>query len=166
MTRENVLAGIVSGVTTFITAWLGGWDAALKILFVLMVADFIFGLLAARKRKQLNSEVMFWGGIRKGAVMLVIVIAIMLDDLMGNTGPVFRTLALYFYIAREGLSVVENLGLLGVPLPSAIVKVLEQLQEKSGPSAVPKPLQVMDQPLGKPLTAVESEAVRKEGDTA
>ena len=162
MTKENILAAILSGITTIVTSYLGGWDAALKILVFLMVADYAFGVLAAWKRKQINSEIMFWGGIRKGAVMLVIVIAILLDDLIGNTAPIFRNLALYFYIAREGLSVVENMGLLGVKLPGFLVQVLEQLQQKSEQPAVPKPLQVMDQPMGKPVAAADSEVVRNE----
>jgi toxin secretion/phage lysis holin len=73
---------------------------------------------------------MFWGGIRKGIIIVVIAIAVMLDQLLGNKEPIFRMLALYFYIAREGLSIVENFGILGVPFPEKIKKVLVQLQEK------------------------------------
>lgn len=154
--KENIFAALVSGATTIITVALGGWDAALRILVVLMVADYLTGVLAAFRRKQVNSEAMFWGGIRKAVVLGVIAIAILLDDLVGNTAPVFRLLALYFYIAREGLSVVENLGLIGVKLPGFIKDVLEQLQQKSEGTTAPAPLQALDQPLGKPISAADA----------
>lgn len=161
MSKENVVILGLSAGGSILSSFLGGWDTALKILIWLMIADYASGLLAAIKRKQVNSEVMFWGGIRKGAVLLVIGIAVMLDELVGNTSPIFRMMALYFYIAREGLSVVENLGLFGVYIPGFIKKILEQLKEKSD-GVVPDPLKDVDKPLGKPVTAIESEANDKE----
>jgi len=160
MSKENIIFSSIAVVGTVVSSFLGGWDVALKVLVVFIVADYVTGVLAALKRRQLNSEVMFWGGIRKGALMLVIAIAVLLDELIGNQAPVFRMLALYFYIAREGLSVIENLGLLGVWVPDAIKQILEQLQRDG---KVPKSLQDVDQTLGKPVTAVESEAIRQEG---
>lgn len=121
---------IIAAAGTIITAALGGWDAALKVLIVLMVVDYATGLLNAAKRRQVNSEVMFWGGIRKGAILAVVALAVLLDSMLGYTDPVLRTLAIYFYAAREGLSVTENLGLMGVPMPPGVSKVLGQLQEK------------------------------------
>lgn len=128
--KEFGFSTIVAGAGLLITNWLGGWDAALKALIVFMILDYVSGLLAAVKSKQVDSEVMFWGGIRKGAVLAVVAIAVMLDQMAGNKEPMFRTLAVYFYVAREGLSITENLGLLGVPLPGFVTKVLTQLQEK------------------------------------
>ena len=122
---------LVAGLGLIVTNWLGGWDAALKALVVFMILDYVSGLLAAIKRKEVDSEVMFWGGIRKGAVLAVVAISVLLDQMSGNKEPIFRTLAIYFYVAREGLSITENLGLLGVPLPGFVTKVLTQLQEKS-----------------------------------
>lgn len=124
----NILAAI-SG--TIVSAWLGGWDAALNILIVAMVIDYVTGFLGAVKKKQVNSEVMFWGGIRKGAILAVVAMAVLLDRMVGNTDPILRTLVIYYYAAREGISVTENLGIIGVPLPPVFVKVLEQLQQKS-----------------------------------
>lgn len=121
---------IVAGAGLLVTNWLGGWDAALQALIWFMVLDYVSGVLSAIKNKELDSEVAFWGGIRKGAILAVVAIAVMMDGVVGNKEPIFRTLAIYFYVAREGLSITENLGLLGVPLPSFISKVLTQLQEK------------------------------------
>lgn len=130
MGKENLISSIIAASGTIVTAYLGGWDIALKILVFCMVADYVTGLLGAIRTKSVSSEVMFWGGVRKGVIFLVIALAVMLDEFLGNQTPVFRMLALYFYIGREGLSIVENLGILGVPLPAFVAKVLGQLQEK------------------------------------
>lgn len=95
-----------------------------------MVFDYVTGFLGAVKNKGVDSEVMFWGGIRKGTILAVIVIAILLDERVGNADPIFRTMAIYFYTGREGISVTENLGILGVNLPPSITKVLKQLRKK------------------------------------
>jgi len=95
-----------------------------------MVVDYATGFLGAIKSHKVDSEVMFWGGIRKCIILVVLAIAVNLDEMLGNSDPVLRTLAIYFYVAREGVSVTENLGILGVPLPPGITKVLTQLQEK------------------------------------
>jgi toxin secretion/phage lysis holin len=129
--KEAATAGWIAAVGTFATAYLGGWDASLKVLVYLMVADYITGLLGALKSKNVNSEIMFWGGLRKGVVLFVIILAIQLDDLANNSVPVFRTVAIYFYASREGLSVVENLGIIGVPLPEQLTKFLQQLKGKA-----------------------------------
>lgn len=128
--KENLFSGVIAIVGTVISVFLGGWDIALKILIFCMVADYFTGLLGAIRTRSVNSEVMFWGGVRKAVILIVIALSVMLDQFVGNEAPVFRTLALYFYIGREGLSIVENLGILGVPLPGFLLKTLEQLREK------------------------------------
>ena len=128
--KEFSLSTVVASVATILCSSLGGWDAALKVLVVLMVIDYVTGFLGAIKNKQVNSEIMFWGGIRKGLILAVVVVAVLLDEMVGNQEPILRTLAIYFYVAREGISVTENLGILGVPLPPSISRVLTQLQKK------------------------------------
>lgn len=128
--REFGFNTLLSGVATALSAWLGGWDAALCVLVAFMVMDYTTGFLGAAKEKRVNSEVMFWGGVRKGLVLAVVIVAVLLDNLLGNPEPILRTLTIYFYAAREGVSVTENLGILGVPLPPPIAAMLEQLQKK------------------------------------
>nr|WP_324254003.1 phage holin family protein [Paenibacillus sp. 1001270B_150601_E10] len=74
-----------------------------------MNADYVTGLLGAIMTKTVNSEVCSGGGVRKGVIFVVIALAVMLGQYAGDLSPVFRTLAMYFYIGREGLSIVENL---------------------------------------------------------
>ena len=128
--REFSFSTIMAAVGTVASACLGGWDRGLQALVYCMILDYVFGLLGAIKNKQVDSEVMFWGGVRKGAILAVLSIAVMLDGLIGNSEPIFRTMAVYFYVGREGWSIAENLGILGVPLPGALKKILSQLQEK------------------------------------
>ncbi|WP_270167617.1 phage holin family protein [Paenibacillus sp. SYP-B4298] len=128
--KETAVGGIVAAVGTFLAASLGGWDVALKLLVYCMVIDYATGFLGAIKTKSLNSEVMFWGGVRKGVVMLVVGLTVQLDLFLGNDSPLYRTLALYFYIGREGLSIIENLGVLNVMVPSAVKERLQQLNGK------------------------------------
>jgi toxin secretion/phage lysis holin len=129
--KEAMTGGVVAAIATFATAYLGGWDVSLRLLAFLMIADYITGILGAIKTKTINSEVMFWGGIRKAIVLLVVSLAVQFDQLVSGPAPVFRTIALYFYASREGLSVVENLGIIGVPLPEQFTKFLQQLKGKA-----------------------------------
>lgn len=128
--KEFGFSTFIASLGTILCSWLGGWDTTLQVLVVLMVIDYVTGLLGAIKNKRVNSEIMFWGGIRKGLILAVVVIAVLLDEMVGNPYPILRTLAIYFYVAREGISVTENLGILGVPLPPSVRRVLIQLQKK------------------------------------
>jgi toxin secretion/phage lysis holin len=129
---DNMFSGALAGLLTSVTASLGGWDLALKILLAFQVIDYITGLLAAWKRNELDSEIMLWGGVRKAMTLIVVGVAVMFDHLVNGGEPMFRTLAVYFYVAREGLSVTENLGLLGVQLPDFIKDALVQLNKRAG----------------------------------
>lgn len=105
--KEFTFNTVIAVVSTVASAWLGGWDMALQTLFMFMIFDYATGFLGAIKNKNLNSEVMFWGGIRKAAILIVIAIAVQFDNLVGDGTPIFRTLATYFYVAREGLSLIH-----------------------------------------------------------
>ncbi|MCD9026061.1 phage holin family protein [Cohnella silvisoli] len=127
--KEAAWGGWVAIAGT-VGALLGGWDKSLQLLLVLMVADYVTGVLGAIKLKRVNSDTMYWGGIRKVTVLFVVGLAALLDDWLQPGAPVFRTAAIYFYVGREGLSVVENLGTMGTPLPSWLKTLLQQLGEK------------------------------------
>jgi len=128
--KELWFSSAIASACTIMSAALGGWDIALRVLITLIVIDYITGFLGAVKNHSVDSDVMWWGGLRKGAILAVLVITVLLDEMVNNQVPLLRTLAIYFYAAREGLSLVENFGILGVPFPPAITKVLKQLQKK------------------------------------
>lgn len=127
---EMKFYGYVSSGLTAIASQLGGWDMPLKLLVAFMIIDYITGVLKGFKTKTLNSDIMFWGGIRKGATVAVIYMAALLDSMLSDNLPIFRTLAIYYYVAREGVSITENLATLGVPIPPVILQALEQIKEK------------------------------------
>lgn len=120
---------IVATPLTFITWLFGGFDLPLKILLIFIVIDLITGLIKGTYNKDLSSRVMAKGLIRKAYEFLIIVLAVQLDYLTGNEG-MFRSLACYFYIATEGLSILENTGSF-VELPEWLNKYLASLKEKS-----------------------------------
>ena len=110
----------------FLTSLLGGWDMALKVLVLFVVLDYATGLVAAYGEQNLNSRVGFRGIAKKILLFIPIAVAYWLDMLLGQ--EVLRSLAIFFYIANEGLSMMENLARAGVPFPEQIQEALEQLK--------------------------------------
>lgn len=127
----------VFGVAGSAVAWaFGGWDAALTALIVCMIADFVSGSLVAlvfhKSNKSesgaYNSAYGLKGLCRKGLMLLFVLVAVQLDKLTG--ADLVRDAVCIGFCSNEVLSIVENLGLAGVPMPEAVVKALEQLQKK------------------------------------
>lgn len=133
--REAAVGGAISagGLLAMAAGWLGGYDKPLELLIVLMLADYVSGVAGAFKTKTVSSDIMFWGGIRKITVLFVIGLAALVDGWVQPGAPVFRMAAILFYAGREGLSVVENFGVIGVPMPDKLKDYLLQLsQDKAG----------------------------------
>lgn len=132
MTRLSELgAALCAGIATVgtvICGWLGGWDVLLQALLALMVIDYITGVICAIVEKKLNSEVGFKGISKKVFILLLIGLAVLLDNAMGS--EIVRSFTILFYISNEGISVLENATKLGVPFPDKLKEVLEQLKER------------------------------------
>lgn len=125
----NYIKLVIMTLGTSITWLLGSWDMALRVLIVFMVLDYGTGLARAWINKEVSSEVGLKGIARKGLIFVVLIVAVMLDRLL-NTGTwVFRTLVCYFYIANEGISLLENCAGLGLPIPEKIKDALVQLKD-------------------------------------
>ena len=120
------LKWLVTLVGGLLTSLLGGWDMALKVLVLFVVLDYATGLVAAYGEQNLNSRVGFRGIAKKILLFVPIAVAYWLDMLLGQ--EILRSLAIFFYIANEGLSMMENLGRAGVPFPEQIQEALEQLK--------------------------------------
>lgn len=119
---------LVAAVGGFITTLLGGWDTMLQVLILFVVLDYVTGLLSAGITKKLNSEVGFKGICKKVMLFIPIVVAYKLDVVLHT--EILRSLAIWFYIANEGLSILENLGKVGVKIPQPLLDALEQLKKK------------------------------------
>ena len=126
----NLLRYIVAFVGTGLTWLFGSWDIALTILIVFMVLDYCTGVLKGYVLKQLSSDVGLRGLAKKAVILIVLIVAVCLDRLLNTGHWVFRTLVAYFYIANEGLSLIENCAALGAPVPQQVVDALAQLKEK------------------------------------
>ena len=113
-------------------ALLGGWDTILQALVALMVLDYITGVSAAFSANRLNSKIGLRGIIRKVTMLLVVMMAGFLDLGLGLQEPLLRTVVIMFFIANEGLSMLENAAAIGVPIPKRLVEALEALKEKGG----------------------------------
>ena len=121
---EKYFNTLVALVATFFT-----WDLAIQVLIVFMTLDYGTGVLHAYLIGQLSSEVGFKGLVKKCMILVVLIIGVMLDRMLGNGTWVFRTLVCYFYIANEGISLLENVANIGIPIPNKIRNALEQLNK-------------------------------------
>ena len=120
----------VAVMGTLLTWLLGTWDMALKVLITFMVVDYVTGLIKGWYTKELSSDIGLKGIARKFLIVLVLIVAVLLDRLLSEGTWVFRTLAAYFYIANEGISILENIIVLGVPVPEQLKDALAQLRDK------------------------------------
>lgn len=133
--KEGILTmvGIAGG---FISALFGGWDTALLTLIIFMGVDYITGLVVAgvfhnspkTGTGTLESRAGWKGLCRKGVTLLVVLVACRLDAVLGST--FIRDSVVIAFIANETISIIENAGLMGVPIPSAIRKAIDVLTEK------------------------------------
>lgn len=133
---KNIVLAACAAVGSYVANALGGWDSALKLLIALMAADYITGFLLAmiwhRSNKSptgaLSSKAGFKGLCKKGAILLMVWVAVMLDGAIGS--EYVRVAVILFFVGNEGLSLLENLGLMGVPYPSFLQRALEALRSK------------------------------------
>lgn len=111
--------------------FLGGCDGLLLALVIFAVADYITGVMCAVADKKLSSEVGFKGICRKVIIFMLVGIAHIIDVNVIATGSVLRTAVIFFYLSNEGVSLLENAGHLGLPIPEKLKIVLEQLHDRS-----------------------------------
>lgn len=132
------ICGGIGVIGSVIAEVFGGWDAAMITLVTLMIIDYIMGILVAAvwhkspksESGTLESRAGWKGLCRKGVILLIVLIAARLDILLG-TSNIVRNAAIIGYSANEMISVVENAGLMGVPIPSIIQKAIDVLQKKA-----------------------------------
>lgn len=126
---------LVALVATIFTWLFGTWDLAISVLVTFIVLDYCTGLIKGYVLKKLSSDIGLKGLARKAVIFIVLIVAVSLDRLSGSGQWVFRTLVCYFYIANEGLSIIENCAQLGLPIPQKIKEALIQLKEGGKKSA-------------------------------
>lgn len=127
----NVIHLVITGIGGQLGYFLGGCDGLVYALIAFVVADYITGVMCAVADKKLSSAVGFKGICRKVLIFLLVGIANILDVQVIGTGSVLRTAVIFFYISNEGVSLIENAGHLGLPIPVKIKTVLEQLHDRA-----------------------------------
>lgn len=127
----NTIQLVFSALGGWIGYFFGGCDGLLYALIAFVVIDYITGVMCAIINKQLSSEVGFKGIFRKVLIFLLVGIANIIDVQVIGTGAVLRTAVIFFYISNEGVSLLENAGHLGLPIPEKIKTVLEQLHDRA-----------------------------------
>ena len=125
ITLNNIMSVIL---TTFIYL-LGGVDVALQCLLVMIILDYISGIVSAIYNKNLDSKIGLKGILKKFMYLVIVCVSVIIDKIVGNTGVV-RTLVIYFFVANDGLSIIESMGKMGIPLPKKLIDTLNQLKNK------------------------------------
>lgn len=116
-------------VCTILYFLFGEFDIALQCLLVFIALDYISGLIKAYCTKTLSSKIGFKGILKKVGILAIVALSVSLDRLGGDTGAI-RTLVIYYFVANEGLSVLENLAEAGIPIPNSIKKALKNIKKE------------------------------------
>lgn len=125
----KVLSSSLGGAAGFL--W-GEMDGLMIALIAFIILDYVSGVLVGASKHKLNSQTSFKGLCKKAMILLIVAVAHIVDtQILGGTASVFRSATCGLYIASEGLSILENAGKLGVPLPKKLKEMLEQLHNKS-----------------------------------
>ncbi len=108
----------------------GGWSLPMQILVAVVIIDYLTGLGAAFVGKRLDSRIGSRGIVKKVGFFVLVALAHLLDKGTGMAAPVLQTATIWFLIANEGISITENLGEIGVPIPKVLLDALERLKTK------------------------------------
>lgn len=139
--KANILCASIGAIGAGIASLFGGWDAALITLIIFMGIDYVTGLIVAgvfhnspkTENGALESKAGLKGLLRKGGMLLVVLVACRLDLMLG--AHFIRDAVVIALISNEALSIVENLGLMGVPIPAPIINAIEVLKNRADENA-------------------------------
>lgn len=129
MVKSEIFSTIAAICGSCLACVFGGWDKVIECLVICIAIDYITGIMSAYATKSLSSAVGFKGFLKKVLIFAIVAVAATLDKAIGNPDMLFRTATCFFYIANEGLSILENASKLGIPLPQKLEEALIQLQD-------------------------------------
>ena len=127
---DNIFKNILAGVCTLISFLFGDMEGMLIALIALIILDYISGVIAAAVEKRLSSAVGAKGIAKKIFMLLIVALANIVDINVIGDGHVLKTVTVVFYICNECISLIENAGRIGVPVPKKLLDVLEQLKNR------------------------------------
>lgn len=136
---DDKIKYIICIIASVIVNFLGGWDIWLAALITVIFLDVITGimksiLMHSNKSESggLNSVSMFHGGVKKVFILLMVALGSVLDTIISPDDVFIRIMVVSYYIANESLSILENIGACGVPLPKVLYRILDQMKNKDG----------------------------------
>lgn len=127
---DNIFKNILAGVCTVLSFLFGDMEGLMVALIALIILDYISGVIAAAVEKRLSSEAGAKGIAKKIFMLLIVALANIVDINVIGDGHVLKTVTVVFYICNECISLIENAGRIGVPVPKKLLDVLEQLRDK------------------------------------
>lgn len=127
---RTLAQSIIAAAGTMATYLWGGWDAVIMALVVMVVLDYVTGLTASWVHGRLDSDRGRRGIVRKVGIFVAVAVANVIDQTGGLGEPVLRTVVAWFYLGSEAISIVENLGEIGVPIPERLRNALARLREE------------------------------------
>lgn len=128
----NKLKLFIFGIGSLLSYLVGGVDNTIIFLVIAMCLDYITGLIYAWHTKSVSSRVGYIGIVKKVLIFFVIVIAHQIDLSMNIAEPIFRTSVCWFFIANECISLLENCGNIGLPIPKKLQEALQQIKGNEG----------------------------------
>lgn len=108
---------------------LGGWDKLIMALLILMILDYITGIIKGTYNKELSSEIGFKGLLKKVLILVIVAVSVIAEQHMGI--PAVREMVIMFFAVNEGISILENASQMGLPIPEKLKNVLLQLRDNS-----------------------------------
>ena len=127
--HDNLIKAILALGATALHFLFGGWSLPLQILVAVVTIDYITGLGAAFVGKRLDSRIGSKGIVKKVGYFILVALAHLLDRGTGMAAPVLQTATVWFLVANEGISITENLGEIGVPIPQSLQNALRRLRD-------------------------------------
>lgn len=127
---SEVMNGCKIGMAALggVLGWVfGGFDSLIYALIAFVALDYITGVLLAIRDKKISSEIGFRGICKKATIFLLVAMGHILDQSVIGTGSSLRTMLILFYLSNEGISILENAGAMGLPLPQKLKDVIRQL---------------------------------------
>ena len=126
---KHLISDILSVILTTTVYLLGGFDVALQSLIIVIIIDYLTGIASAIYNKNLSSKIGLKGILKKFSYLCVVALSVVIDNLTGQSGLI-RTLVIYFFVANDGLSIIENMAEMNVKLPQKLIDALEQIKKK------------------------------------
>lgn len=108
---------------------LGGWDGLLSALILFMVVEYLTQILVAILNKKRSNEIGFCGIAKKVSIIFLVAVGNVIDVLVIQNGSIIRTAVIFFYLSNEGIIIIENVAILGLPIPQRLKDILEQLKD-------------------------------------